>query len=184
MRCLGCNEPAGEAGVCTSCDVVYERAWCVGERSGVLQRLVGDFKFQNMYAAYRPLSALLIDRIDQLPADTIIVPIPTVASHIRERGYDHIHLLAKQVTRHYRLRTKRILLRISSTTQRGASRAQRIEQAKMAFKVAGSLDPTVPYLLIDDVVTTGATIKYAAESLRQAGAAQIWVAVIARQPLD
>ncbi|MET0980124.1 MAG: phosphoribosyltransferase family protein [Candidatus Saccharimonadales bacterium] len=39
-------------------------------------------------------------------------------------------------------------------------------------------------MLIDDVVTTGATIKYAAESLRQAGATQIWVAVIARQPLD
>jgi ComF family protein len=183
-RCISCGLPAVETGVCDGCDVVYERAWCVGERSGVLQRLVGDFKFQNMHAAYRPLSNLLIDSIDQLPANTIVVPIPTVAGHVRERGYDHIHLLARQVARYRHVHIKRVLLRISSTSQRGASRTQRTEQAKKAFKVVGSLDPTVPYLLIDDVVTTGVTIKYAAESLYQAGARQIWVAVIARQPLD
>jgi len=42
----------------------------------------------------------------------------------------------------------------------------------------------VPYLLVDDVMTTGSTLKYAARALKQAGASQVWVAVIARQTLD
>jgi ComF family protein len=184
QRCLGCAGLADESGVCRHCQVAYSRAWCVGERSGVLQRLIGDFKFQNMYAAHHPLAALLIDSVDQLPSNTVIVPIPTVASHIRERGYDHTYLIANQLARHHHLSLQPILVRATSTKQRGASHAKRISQAKKAFKLAKSIDPSVPYLLIDDVVTTGATIKYAAEILHQAGAIQIWVAVIARQPLD
>lgn len=184
VQCIGCGGAASAAGVCKGCDVTYSRAWCVGERLGVLQRLIGDFKFQNMYAAYRPLASLLINTIDQLPANTIVVPIPTVASHIRERGYDHTYLIAKQVAKHNHISLQPVLVRLSSSKQRGASRSQRVAQAKRAFTATGSIDPSRPYLIIDDVVTTGATIKYAAEALHRAGVTQIWVAVIARQPLD
>lgn len=184
ILCVGCGGGSNATGVCKQCDVRYERAWCVGERSGVLQRLIGDFKFQNMYAAHLPLSSLLIECIDQLPENTIVVPIPTVAGHIRERGYDHTFLLSRQVAKRHKVQLRQLLSRATSTKQRDASRAQRIAQAKVAFKVTGFVDPSVPYLLIDDVVTTGATIKYAAETLHRAGATQIWVAVIARQPLD
>lgn len=184
ILCISCGTGTTDAGVCRGCDVTYSRAWCVGERSGVLQRLIGDFKFQNMYAAYRPLSQLLIERIDQLPSNTIVVPIPTVSSHIRERGYDHTLLLAKQVAKHHNIQLRQVITRTSSTKQRGASKVLRIAQAKVAFDITGKVNSSVPYLLIDDVVTTGATIKYAARALHQAGATQIWVAVIARQPLD
>jgi ComF family protein len=184
MLCIGCGAGSNATGVCKQCDVRYVRAWCVGERSGVLQRLIGDFKFQNMQAAHLPLSSLLNERIDQLPKDTIVVPIPTVAGHIRERGYDHTLLLARNVAQHHQIQLKQVLSRATSTKQCDATRSQRIAQAKAAFKVTGSIDSSAPYLLIDDVVTTGATIKYAAEALYQAGATQIWVAVIARQPLD
>ncbi|HET8884026.1 MAG TPA: phosphoribosyltransferase family protein [Candidatus Saccharimonadales bacterium] len=156
----------------------------MGERSGVLQRLIGGYKFKNMYNAYQPLSALLLDRLDQLPATTIVVPVPTVASHIRERGYDHTLLLAKQVAAQRHLSLQQVVTRVTSAKQRDASRRRRIAQAKVAFKVTSKIDPAASYLLIDDVVTTGATIKYAAKALRQAGASQVWVAVIARQPLD
>ena len=182
--CISCGIVSNGAGICRQCDVAYERAWCVGERSGVLQRLVGDFKFQNMFAAYHPLSELFDQTIDQLPLNTVVVPIPTVASHIRERGYDHTLLVASQVARVRKLKTNPLLRRINTSKQRGVGRADRIAQAKSAFAVEKTLDPNTPYLLIDDIVTTGATIKYAAEALRSAGATQIWVAVIARQPLD
>jgi predicted amidophosphoribosyltransferase len=57
-------------------------------------------------------------------------------------------------------------------------------QAKRAFRVAGPLDDTKSYLVIDDVYTTGATIKYATKALYKAGARNIYVVVIARQTLD
>jgi ComF family protein len=183
-QCLACRGPAGETGVCHHCKLPYERAWCVGERSGVLQRLVGDFKFQNMYAGYIPLAGLLHERIDILPSNTVVVPVPTVPSHIRERGYDHTLLLARRLAKSRGLRTQALLRRATSTKQRDASRQQRIEQAKVAFALNGAIDADTPYLIIDDIVTTGATVYYAADILRAAGAKRVWVAAIARQTLD
>ena len=183
-QCLACRGPADEAGVCHHCMMPYTRAWCVGERSGVLQRLVGDFKFQNIYAAYIPLARLLDERISELPPDTIIVPVPTVAAHIRERGYDHTYLIAKWIAKRRQLKVQPLLIRLTSTKQRDAGRQQRIEQAKVAFGTSGAINKDAQYLVIDDVVTTGATMQYAAETLRQAGADRVWVAAIARQTLD
>lgn len=184
LRCISCGVPLLSLGVCNRCVVPYARAWCVGERSGVLQRVIGGFKFQNVYAAYKPLADLLLDTLDELPAETVVVPVPTTAGHIRERGYDHTALLARRVAKIRQLTSRSVLCRVTTTKQRDASRAQRIAQAKKAFAVRGYIDTTVPYLLIDDVVTTGATIHYAAKALRDAGAREVWVAVIARQPLD
>ena len=183
-QCLACRGPADETGVCHHCMMPYTRAWCVGERSGVLQRLVGDFKFQNIYAAYIPLAQLLDERISELPPNTIIVPIPTVGAHIRERGYDHTYLIAKWIAKRRGLKMQPLLIRVTSTKQRDAGRQQRIEQAKVAFGTSGAINKDAYYLVIDDVVTTGATMQYAAETLRQAGADRVWVAAIARQTLD
>lgn len=182
--CVGCGRLAGSKNVCNACRVSYPVGWCVGERSGVLQRLIGDFKFQRMYAAYRPLADLLLQTVGQLPEGTVVVPIPTVASHIRQRGYDHTAVIAKRFALRRKLRMMPYLQRRTNTKQRDANFQTRQRQAKEAFMVRGTLDPSVPYLIIDDVVTTGATIRYAAAALRQAGAQTIFVAVIARQPLD
>ncbi|HEX7484228.1 MAG TPA: hypothetical protein VF281_03685 [Candidatus Saccharimonadales bacterium] len=183
-QCLACRGAADETGVCHHCKLPYERAWCVGERSGVLQRLVGDFKFQNMYAAYFPLAQLLDERMSDLPSNTVIVPVPTVASHIRERGYDHTLLIAKQIAKRRGLKMQTLLVRATNTKQRDASRKDRLTQAKAAFALSGAIDESACYLVIDDVVTTGATMYYATETLRAAGAEHIWAAAIARQTLD
>lgn len=183
-RCILCGHPAGLSGLCGNCNVPYDRAWCVGERSGALRQLIDNYKFQHISVAHIPLADALNSRIDQLPVQTIIVPVPTVWAHIRERGYDHTLLLADRIAKHRHLQVKQILTRRTSTKQRDADRNTRLAQAKEAFSTIGTLDSSVPYLLIDDVVTTGATIHYAAKTLREAGARDIWVATIARQPLD
>ena len=76
------------------------------------------------------------------------------------------------------------LQRCTSTVQRGASRSERINQARLAFRGAENTNGDVPYLLVDDIVTTGATLYFAAKTLKSAGANTVWVATIARQPLD
>ncbi|HTJ73654.1 MAG TPA: hypothetical protein VL481_03625 [Verrucomicrobiae bacterium] len=127
---------------------------------------------------------LLAERIGQLPKDVVIVPLPTVASHVRVRGYDHTLLIAKGVAKAQRLRLEKALYRRTSTTQRGEGRKTRQRQAKEAFGVKGTLNSAATYLLIDDVVTTGATLQCGAKALKDAGAGEVWVAALAYHPLD
>jgi ComF family protein len=183
MFCVVCCKPTGNMWLCRSCRVPFERAWVVGERDGVLQRLVGTYKFQRAKSGYKVLGDLLLAVLPELPSGTVIVPVPTVSSHVRERGYDHMILIAKYVAKARGLKLEPLLCRRTSTKQRQSTAVQRTEQAKQAFSVNGNINADVSYLLIDDVITTGATIKYASKALRDAGAKHIWVAAIARQRL-
>lgn len=182
--CLACGRPAGMNGRCKRCRLPYQRAWCAAERSGVIERVINAYKFSRVKAAHVPLADLLHTVIGELPPDTRIVPIPTIPHHIRQRGYDHIKLIARRLARRRGLGVAPLLSRQTVSVQHEVGRAARLTQARQAFHVIGELDPAVPYLLVDDVVTTGATLRYAAEALHRAGAREIWVAAIARQPLD
>lgn len=182
--CLSCGKNLINEMVCSECKLPYSHSWCVGERSGVLQRAIGEYKFQHKRAACKDLGDMIVTILPDLPLETIIVPVPTVTAHIRERGFDHAYLLARHVAECQGLTVSRVIKRQTSTKQRDADKRTRQRQAKEAFRVDEVLSSDVPYLLLDDVVTTGATVKYAAEALRQAGARQIWVVAIARQPLD
>ncbi len=178
--CLACGKPCGTTGLCNTCRVPYARAWCVGQRRDVLQRLVGLYKFERARSAYRTLGDLLLQTIPEFPSDTIIIPVPTARSHVWERGYDHTVLLARYVAKCRNLRFEQLLTRATSTTQRHASASERNRQAKAAFAVKGEIIKNTPYVLVDDVMTTGATIKYASQALLDAGASQVWVAIVAR----
>lgn len=183
LVCLVCVRPT-KAGICSACRTSYERAWCVGDRSGVLAQVVDAYKFKRVRAAHQPLAELFDATVDSLPGDTVVVSVPTVRSHVRQRGYDHAGLIARRFAGMRGLRFASPLSRKSTTVQRGVSKRQRMEQAKDAFRCTGLLNPDIPYLLIDDIVTTNATLRYAAQALKDAGAQQVWVAVVARQPLD
>ena len=169
---------------CTHCRSDIDRMWCGGERLGALEHLIDLYKFEYAQAAYKPLGDILLATLPQLPPETIIIPIPTIRSHIRQRGYDHALLLAQHVARSRQLTCKQLVQRKTASVQRDATRKQRIEQAKQAFSVKDQLQPDTPYLLIDDVATTGSTLKYAAKTLKDAGATIVWAAAVARQPLD
>jgi ComF family protein len=184
MVCIVCHRPTGNTWLCNNCRMPYEKVWGVGDRDGTLQRLIGLYKFERARSAYRTLGDLLLDILPELPVGTVVVPIPTTPSRIRERGYDHMLLVAKYIARVRGLKCQQLVRRQTNTKQRQATAKQREAQAKQAFVVHGEINADVPYLLIDDVVTTGATIKYASLALRNAGAKHVWVAVVARQTLD
>lgn len=182
--CLFCGKPSSPNSTCKSCCSPCERSWYAGDRSGGLERLINQYKFSYARAAAVPLGEVLTASLPKLPRETIIVPVPTVRAHIRQRGYDHAFLLAQCVAGQLGLPVRRLVVRRTATAQRGASRKQRLAQAKAAFKINGEVTPGIPYLLIDDVVTTGATMTYAAKALRSAGAMTVWAAAVARQTLD
>jgi ComF family protein len=181
--CILC-EKASPSGVCAEHKVAFNQAWVVGYRSGGLQRLIGGYKFRHMKAASVDLADLLNMTLPQLPVGTIIVPIPTTPAHIRERGYDHMVLIAMQLGRLRHLPVQQLLQRDNMLIQHHVGRKDRLKQAKTAFRVEGVIDADAIYLILDDVVTTGATISQAAYLLHRAGATTTWVAVTSRQPLD
>lgn len=183
--CVACGEGlGGRNGLCGDCKLPYKRAWCVAPRQEHLERLIDSFKFTYARSAYDPLAGLLDSYLPDLPRNVRIVPVPTINSHIRQRGYDHTLLIARRLGRLRKLAVDTSLRRQTSTMQRGVGARKRTEQAKKAFKCPTPADPEAIYLLIDDVITTGATVKYAAQTLIDAGAKTVWVASISRQPLD
>ena len=182
--CIACNKPTSDIeNLCRTCQQSYSRAWCVGVREGALKELINRYKFERARAASQPLADLLDATLPALPQDMIVVSVPTIAPHIRQRGYDHMARIARHLAKQRGLVCAPLVRRTSKTVQHGATRATRLKQAKNAF--------TVPFdcsgkhiLLIDDVCTTGATLEYAARSLREKGAADVWVAVISVQLLE
>lgn len=172
-------------GICDKCRTYYDKAWCVGWRKDGLKSLIDHYKFEFAIAASTPLADLLDATLPDLPQQSVIVPIPTVNHHIRRRGFDHTLLVARKLAKRRHRPVQQLLKRKTKTTQRTAtSSKQRQEQAQQAFAVTGQVDPDKIYVLVDDIVTTGATINYGAKALKDAGAQYVFVAVVARQPID
>ncbi|MEO8911893.1 MAG: phosphoribosyltransferase family protein [Candidatus Saccharimonas sp.] len=147
-----------------------------------MKRLIDAYKFERVRAAHQALAGLLNETLPQLPADILIVPVPTIMPHVRVRGYAHVELVAKRLADIRGHRYAEVLVRRHNQPQRGALRQERIKRASLAFK-SKQLDGQA-CLLVDDVFTTGSTLEYAARELKAAGASSVWVAVLSRQPLE
>ncbi len=182
--CVVCGHPVGpKSQLCDACRPPYVRAWCVGRRDEGLRAVIDALKFERTRAAYVPLAELLDEVLPVIPNDVIVVPVPTLTHHKRVRGYGHTELVARAFASKRGLSYVEALTRRSRHVQRGASRAQRIAQAKEAYTPA-VVQKGQTYLLVDDVYTTGATFEYAARALIAGGAGQVWIAALSRQPLE
>lgn len=111
------------------------------------------------------------------PVDTVTWA-PTTAAHRRARGFDQAEVLARAAARAMRVRRARLLDRIGTTVQSGASRIDRLAGPDFVGRPAAA---GRRILLVDDVLTTGATLRVATEALFAAGAAAVHVAACARR---
>jgi len=114
--------------------------------------------------------------------DYLIVPIPTATSRMRQRGFGHAELLAKQLAWQLRLERREVLRRLGQTRQLGATRETRLRQLKDSFAVRRpSAVKNRKVLLIDDVLTTGGTVIAAAQAVRAAGASRVDALLFAKR---
>ena len=114
--------------------------------------------------------------------DMVVCPLPTAPARIRARGFDHAKLIAKYLADDAGLEQKDYLGRRSNVRQLGSTRAQRLEQMKNEFFVKPGLDLSgKEVLLVDDVVTTGASLSAAAKTLKRAGANRVTAIVFAQK---
>ena len=183
LGCILCGAVCS-AGICWQHDSPIDRAFTVGVRGGALEEAINGLKFGRVKAAAKGLAELAHDSLPYFPGDFVIVPVPTVRSHVRQRGYDQVGLFARQFAVLRGHAVERILTRVTNATQHTVNKSTRLLQAETAFRIVGGVDVRGKrILLIDDIVTTGATLEAAAKLLRNAGAT-VWVITLAYQPLD
>lgn len=183
--CILCGNMAPE-GICAQHDVPICKAWVVSERVTVLKRAIDAYKFEFVKATGNELIKLLHDTLPLLPNDMIIVPIPTAHSHIRQRGFDHLEIIARLLSQQRGWPVVHLLERSSAKTQHRLNKSERQQEARSAFRINEDIkiNPTTPLLILDDIITTGSTISSAAQILAHNGAQTIFVTALAYQPLD
>jgi ComF family protein len=182
-HCLVCGAVTNR-GLCRQCaaKTPFDRVFVVGERRGVLKHLVGDYKYNSERGNTGIMVRLLDETLPILPDNCLVVPIPTIAPHIRRRGFGHTELVGKGLAklRHLEYDGK-LLQRANNSVQHGLTVAERRQQAKHTFRLGRNHHIPGEILLFDDIYTTGATITAAAKLLKNAGVKTINLAIIARQ---
>jgi len=145
--------------------------------------LLRRLKFHQDLAAGRLLADLMIQRLAALPgpAGSVLVPIPLHPRRLRQRGHDQAAELARPLGRALGLPCRRVLRRrIATAPQSELDAAARRRNLRNAFECVAPAPEHV--VLVDDVMTTGATLRAAATALRRAGARHIEARVCARVP--
>ena len=175
-------EPDGICALCRSGAMSYHHAFCYGAYDGELARLIHLFKYGGVRTLARPLGELLTRALPPAQAFDGIVPMPLHWWKRLTRTFNQSDLLAEEVSRRTGIPWVRALRRVKRTqVQAGLSSAERRQNVRGAFRVtrADAIDGK-RILLIDDVLTTGATAAAASAALRRAGAANVAVLALAR----
>ncbi|GHE19901.1 ComF family protein [Halomonas urumqiensis] len=150
------------------------------EVAGLIQR----FKF---HASPRAGSVLLELLMGALPDEALrwpeaLMAVPLHPARARQRGFDQAEWLASRLSRQLGVGQCRATRLRDTRSQRGLDRPERRRNLRGAFRVAGPLPGRL--VLIDDVMTTGATLDALALACQRAGAREIEVWACARTPLD
>lgn len=183
--CYACGRATKNWVPCTDCVHRYypSHVWTYAAYADEVRQIITRYKFEQ-HRDLAPILACFIDGMLPYFAEPPLVSyVPTASSHRRERGFDHAQLLAKELCKLRGWRYEPLLRRISQKRQLGANRQERKRQLADAFMLHDSNNIQGQHvLLIDDVVTTGATLQACSRLLRKEGAKQVDAATFARTP--
>ena len=190
-RCAACSAPCrADDSLCARCETELRAArrgcsllagvgpvvWA-SAYEGAARELVAALKFAGRLAlAGRAAEAI----VAALPADlgaASVVAVPPAPLRLRRRGFDPADLIAASVAKRLGVPFEPVLRRRGGPRQVGRSRRARIASPP---RVRATANPPYPALLVDDVLTTGATLRACAQALRDAGCTELRAAVFAR----
>ena len=191
-RCAACDEPVPMlTAFCPACArtltrTVEQPPGCIAPflYGGALAQAITRFKYEARPELARPLGAALVRAVAPLLDDPpdIVVPIPLHPSRLAERGFNQAALLARPVA--LALGARFVPLALART--RDTTRQVNLDRGGRRTNVAGAFAVRQPrtvagqnVLLVDDVRTTGATLREAGEALRASGARHVLSLVVA-----
>jgi ComF family protein len=176
--------------LCVECRIAppaFERIVAAFDYASPGDILVRQWKVNLRYTHVRLMADLVMQAVQtaqlSLPASTILTAVPSSASSILHRGFNPSAELARQLSRHLSLSLRPGLLRRESQgdKQAGLTHSERASNVMGLYRCMHSLQGQV-VLVVDDVLTTGATLDAIARTLKRAGAGRVFGVVAARTP--
>ena len=183
--CPRCALPMPHPGTCGEClqrPPPLDAAHAAFDYAFPLDRLLPRLKFHRDFAAGRVLAQCMAERYASLPRPDALLPVPLHRARLRRRGYDQALELAKPLARALSLPLlDDVLHRHKTTTAQSRLDADaRQRNLRDAFAVAPGAKLPAHVVLLDDVMTTGATLHAAARALRKAGVRRVDAWICAR----
>lgn len=158
---------------------------------GVARKLIFQFKYKPyVWDLRKVLGDLFFESIIQnegfskiLETKPILVPIPLHSSKLKSRGYNHAAILADELAKRFNLPLAELLKRIKKTpSQSGLKKEERKKNVAGAFSLSPNIQisqyPNI--LLVDDILTTGATLLEAAKVLKKGGVKKVFAVTLAQ----
>lgn len=187
--CPRCAEPqppgslAGRlCGHCLAHPPSFDRAWVPLRYQDEVASLMQRFKFRASPRAGSVLVALLETRLADTRRPEALIAVPLHPNRARQRGFNQAEWLGRRLAPRLGV-PLRFARRLGDTpSQRGLDRSERRCNLKDGFDVAGPLPGRVA--LLDDVMTTGATLDALAQACRRAGAEEVEAWAVARTPFS
>lgn len=181
-RCYRCHAMTKDYATCTACkrQTSIKRLYVCAEYTGVNKAAVRALKFGAKRHMAVAIARQIADLLPVLPSDTLVTNVPTAPLRARQRGFDHTKHIAKELAKNVNLQYCSLLVKTNNNRQVGASRGLRTKQAAGAYRILSQksvLGRNI--LLIDDVVTTGATLSECIRVLKIAGAKRVDCATFA-----
>ena len=181
VSCFGCRAIFDAPVTHENCRIKtsINRLYSVSEYSECARRLILSLKSEGMVGVATVMGRLMSANLP-LNDNYIITYLPTASSRVRRRGFDQSRLLAREISKKTGCKNIKFLLRIGQTQQVGSSKIDRLSNISKAFRVTNKkLVKDAKILLVDDVLTTGATLQTAGQVLIDAGAKSVDAVVFA-----
>jgi ComF family protein len=195
QACKRCAVELREAetiyGYCVQCLIeppVFDRCFSLYRYEFPVRELIANFKFQAGFAAGRAMADLLATKLQQTYGDNdmpgMLIPVPLHSRRLRERGYNQSMTLARTISRrcHIPLAKNYCQRKRATESQRGLSAEERATNLHNAFTIPARHQAlSIKHVaIVDDVVTTMATVNAIARLLRDTGSRRIDVICLAR----
>lgn len=182
-RCYRCGATSANSAVCTSCrrNTPLRHVWVTSQYEGPPKELIHALKFGRTKHAAKVVATYLDETVPELQPETLVTFVPTATNRVRQRGYDHAQVIARLFAKHRGLRCSSLLVRYGQSRQVGSDRKHRFAQATKNYGIGTNIPKGARILLIDDILTTGATLESSAAVLKKAGAKQVNAAIFAQK---